>query len=166
MSKNKAISFDSIVNDILDNPEFLNLKKEVHHGISRYEHSLSVARKTYNISRKMKKTDYVKATRAALLHDFFKNCEVSEYNAIKRYKIHPSLAYEHSSKYYNLSELEKDAILSHMFPWNLKLPKYKESWIVTIADKIVATKEGFAMKLAFPMSVFILFVINMIIVSK
>ena len=86
--------------------------------------------------------------------------------AIKRYKIHPYIAYENSSKYYNLSEIEKDAIISHMFPWNLKMPKYKEGWIVTIADKLVATKEGYSTKLALPVSIFILFIFNMIIVSR
>ena len=34
-----------------------------------------------------------------------------------------------------------NAILRHMFPLNIALPKYKESWIVTFADKTVAIKE-------------------------
>lgn len=32
-------------------------------------------------------------------------------------------------------------ILSHMFPLMPILPKYKESWILFLADKICATKE-------------------------
>ena len=32
-------------------------------------------------------------------------------------------------------------IYTHMFPMNLRIPKYKESMILCMADKIVATKE-------------------------
>lgn len=166
MSKNTKIDFNSIVNDILDNEEFKKLNKEIHHGISRYDHSVKVAKKTYNFCKNFKKLDYIGATRAALLHDFFTNKEMKDLSAIKRYKTHPSLAVENSSKYYILSDMEKDAILSHMFPWNLKAPKYKESWVVTLADKIVSIKEGYSTKFVLPISIFILFLFNVIMVSR
>lgn len=31
----------------------------------------------------------------------------------------------------------EDIILKHMFPLNIRLPKYKETWIVTLIDKNV-----------------------------
>ena len=39
-------------------------------------------------------------------------------------------------------DIEKNMILTHMFPLNLKLPKYKESIILCFADKICASKEA------------------------
>ncbi len=166
MSKKSYIKFDDIVEDILKNQEFCSLNKEIHHGISRYEHSVKVAKKTYNICKRLKKLDYVGATRAALLHDFFKNDEISNLKAVERYKIHPYIALNNSKKYYNLNNMQIDAIVSHMFPWNLKIPKYKESWVVTIADKAVSIKEGCSTKFVLPISIFFLFIFNTIIVSR
>ena len=69
MSLKQTYEFDQIVNDITNHERFLDLKHELHHGISRYEHSLRVAKVTYQISKKLH-LDYERATRAALLHDF------------------------------------------------------------------------------------------------
>ena len=38
-------------------------------------------------------------------------------------------------------DIEKDIIVKHMFPLNIKLPRYRESYIVTIADKICSSYE-------------------------
>ena len=37
--------------------------------------------------------------------------------------------------------IERDIIKKHMFPLNIAFPKYKESLIVCIADKIIALYE-------------------------
>ena len=37
--------------------------------------------------------------------------------------------------------MEKDIISTHMFPVNLRIPKYFESWIVDLVDDIVAVYE-------------------------
>ena len=62
--------FQDISENIINDINYINLNKEDHHGINRYDHSLRVARKTYKICKKFK-LNYVSATRAALLHDFF-----------------------------------------------------------------------------------------------
>ena len=43
-------------------------------------------------------------------------------------------------KYFNqyLNVEIEDAILRHMFPLNIKPPKYKIGWVVTLADKMVS----------------------------
>ena len=45
-----------------------------------------------------------------------------------------------------LSEIERDIIEKHMFPVNIKPPRHKESYIVTIADKICALREVITFK--------------------
>ena len=55
MTVNKEVEFNNIVNDILKKDEFIELKYEIHHGISRLQHSLSVAKLTYTISSKIMK---------------------------------------------------------------------------------------------------------------
>ena len=66
--------FASIAEEIINSDKYQSLKDENHHGLSRYDHSLRVARNTYRLSKKMK-LDYVSATRGALLHDYFTNEE-------------------------------------------------------------------------------------------
>ena len=46
-----------------------------------------------------------------------------------------------SEKYINLNDHQKDAILKHMFPLYPIPPKHIEGWLITIADKIIATQE-------------------------
>ena len=58
---------------------------------------------------------------------------------------HPRTALENACKYFNLNEIEKDIIEKHMWPLTLrKVPKYKESVVVTMVDKYCSTKETFS----------------------
>ena len=54
---------------------------------------------------------------------------------------HPGYALENASKYYNLTELEKDIITTHMFPVTFTPPKYLESWIVDLIDDVAGIYE-------------------------
>ena len=165
MSIKSKGDFEQITKDILENKEFKDLDKEMHHGISRYEHSINVAIVTYKISRFFN-LNTNEATRAALLHDFFKNEDVKHYNSIKKYRFHPYLAYQNSKKYFEVTDKEKDAIMCHMFPWTLKLPSSGEGWIVTMADKIVAAKEWYNFKFTVTVTILILFLFNIITIQK
>ena len=59
-----------IVSYILNNEEFLKLKKCEHHGISRFDHSLKVSYKAYKFAKK-NNLDYKAVAVGGLLHDFF-----------------------------------------------------------------------------------------------
>ena len=74
--------FKTICKDILELNEFNKLKDVSHHGISRYNHSMRVSYYTYLITKKLH-LNYKKATRAALLHDFFTD-EVKDYGGVRR----------------------------------------------------------------------------------
>ena len=56
---------------------------------------------------------------------------------------HPRTAYENASKLFDLNEKEKDIILKHMWPVTVALPKYKESYILTLVDKYCALNESY-----------------------
>ena len=131
--------FLEIVQPILDLEEFNNTKFQRHHGITRYDHSMNVAYITYVVTKNLK-LNYKEATFAALIHDFF-NDEVKDENGYKRLVDHPKHALKNAMRYFELTDLQKDIIAKHMFPVTLTPPKYKESVLVTIADKISATKE-------------------------
>ena len=131
--------FNEIISDILENKEFNELKKCKHHGITRFDHCMNVAYFTYKLTRKTNK-NYKEVTRAAILHDFFTN-EVENMMPLKKYTDHPKFALENSKKYFKLNELQEDIILSHMFPVGLRVPKYKESWLVDFVDDVSAIYE-------------------------
>jgi uncharacterized protein len=131
--------FKTICKDILELNEFNKLKDVSHHGISRYNHSMRVSYYTYLITKKLH-LNYKKATRAALLHDFFTD-EVKDYGGVRRLRRHPLCALENAKKYFDISLLEEDIITKHMFPVTFTPPKYLESWIVDIVDDVVSIYE-------------------------
>lgn len=156
--------FNLIINDILNCDEFLKLKDIVHHGHNRFDHSMRVAYRSYKISKKMK-LDYYKTTRAALLHDFFfeENVETGVKNRIKNLLNHPKYACNNACKYFELSDMEKDIISTHMFPIGLKTPRYLESWLVDIVDDAVSVCErgrGLSSQLSIASSFIITFILN------
>lgn len=161
--KKTKLEFERITQDILYHPEFIKLKGELHHGISRYEHSVRVAKTSYNLSKAMK-LNYKEITRAALLHDFFFDEELKEYNKRKTLVEHPKKAKENAKRYFVLNERQENAIESHMFPLMGCIPKYKESIIVGIADKLVATHEMYRYKAVLQLGILMIFFFNMMAV--
>ena len=131
--------FYSIIEDILDNDKFKELKLIRHHGITRFNHSLRVSYYTFLITKKLK-LNYAQATRAALLHDFFFD-ELKDEKMKVSLKKHPEIALENSRKYFEISDLQADIIVKHMFPITKELPKYKESVIVDIIDDVSSVYE-------------------------
>ncbi len=165
MSLKESYEFDSIINDITNHEKFLMLKQELHHGINRYEHSIRVAKMTYKISKKMN-LDYERATRAALLHDFYLNEETKSMRPSKTLRVHPSLACFNAKENFDIDQKQENIIKSHMFPLSFSIPKYKESWIVTLSDKLVATHEMYRYKASLMMGIYIIFLFNMITIQK
>ena len=160
MTKNKE--FDLLVKDITDNKEFAKLDTELHHGITRYQHSMRVAKYTYKISKFLHMKSSKDTTRAALLHDFYLNKDLEGQSSPRRLQTHPKAALNNSLKYYELTEVQQDIIKTHMFPCNLDIPKYKESWLVSMVDKLVSTYEMIAFKAPLYMGIYLIFLFELI----
>lgn len=131
--------FELITKDISINSEFMKLNNCVHHGISRLDHSYRVAYYSYKIM-KFLKLNYVDGTRAALLHDFFID-DVVDLGSIDRLRKHPICALENAKKYFDISPLQEDIIVKHMFPVTIRPPKYLESIIVDLVDDVASIYE-------------------------
>ena len=120
--------------------DYQKLKSIQRHSFTNtYDHSIRVALLTGKIADKLN-ADKERAIKAALLHDF---CTV-DYNKENNHDglyifYHTKEAVENSKKW-NLSKVEEDAILSHMFPIG-KMPTSKIGWSITVADKAVAVYE-------------------------
>ncbi len=162
MTKKKTEEFNLFIQDILDNKEFNKLNKELHHGITRYEHSLRVAKYSYKIAKLFNMKHTEETTRAALLHDFYLDKNLEGQNSARRLQTHPEMALENSLKYYELNELQQDIIKSHMFPCNLTIPKHKESWLVSMVDKTVGAYEMLRYKTALYAGIYLIFIFQLI----
>lgn len=142
--KNKIENDDEyymLINHILNNQEFQKIGECVHHGTTRLDHSLKVSYYSYKIAKKLK-FDYESTARGGLMHDFFYNEHGGmTKDGIKSTFTHNKVALYNSEKYFGLNYKEKDIIEKHMFPINIKMPRYKESFIVCIVDKAVAFNE-------------------------
>lgn len=165
MQNSKDISFDNIAEDIIKTDKFNQLKKESHHGLTRYIHVMRVSKFTYKIT-KFLHMDYVSATRAALLHDYYTSNDFDNITELKKLNIHPMIASKNASLDFKLNEIEKNAIEAHMFPMGKTLPKYKESWVLTAVDKTVATYEQSKYKWKNAIAVYMIFIMNMIMFGQ
>jgi len=145
----KDREYKKIVKDIFRNVEFKKLYNIEHHGISRMEHSIKISYYFYKIAKKLG-MDYVSVARGGLLHDFF--LDGDERNGKEKFLdtfTHPKRALDTSMEYFNVNDIEKNIIVSHMFPIYISIPKYKESFLVNLVDKVIGCKEllrGFACK--------------------
>ena len=163
---NEDSEYKYLIDDIMNNTEFNELSNIAHHGETRMEHSIRVSYYSYKIA-KFLKLDYKQTARAGLLHDFYLD-RTKDYkrvkDKIKLYSVgHPKNAVENASRFFDLSDKEKDIIRTHMFPLDFKIPKYLESWVVNIVDTCVSSYEftkKFSYQLSTVLNVWLLMFIN------
>ena len=137
---------NTFADDILNNEKVLSQKKFMQHGkTSVYEHCYKVTCEALRLSDKYKiNVDKRTLIRGCLLHDYFL------YDWHENDKSHRLHGFHHARKALNnakrdfeLNKIEENMIFTHMFPLNLRIPKYKESILLCLADKKCAFKETF-----------------------
>lgn len=158
----------SIVQNILDNKEYMKLAEIGHHNTTRLDHCMKVSYYSYKIAKIMK-LNYQEVARAGLLHDFFIDRTVYHEKIKDKVKLytyeHPKQAVINAKKYFDLTSVEEDIIRTHMFPVDIKIPKYAESWVVSLVDKVLGTFEfgkKASHKLSYAVNLYLLFLINMV----
>lgn len=133
----------NIVNDLIINDMVLkmNLYRQ-HFNVSCFDHCLYVSYNSYLICKKYH-LDYKSVARAGLLHDLFLYDWRKRENGRKGLHAftHGKTALENALKITNLNNREKDIIKNHMWPVTLKVPKYKETFVITYVDKRIAIAE-------------------------
>lgn len=137
--------------DILLDPKAQQMKNFTQHGkTSVFEHCVSVAKFSLLMAHYLEKTLRIKVdrdslVRAALLHDYFlydwHDKTVPGHN-IHGFT-HPRTACRNADRDFGLNNIEKDIISKHMFPLTIVPPRYRESVLVTLADKWCALCETF-----------------------
>ena len=137
-------AYREALDEMLRDPELQKMKQYYQHGGNTYAHSVQVAEAALKLARilpfHVKEKDLA---RGAMLHDFYLyGTNDMTFTAYQHGTRHPRISYENASRIYNLTDTEKDIILSHMWPLNFtRPPRCRESVVVTLADKYCATRE-------------------------
>ena len=89
------------------------------------------------------KVDKRSLVRGALLHDYFLYDWHDDDPSHRLHGFtHAERALKNASNDFALNDIEKDMIYCHMFPLNIsRVPRYNESLILCVADKISALKK-------------------------
>lgn len=143
--------------DILAHPRFQQLRTFCHHGLdnSVYDHSVAVAEAACQIARLMRlsESETTSVVRAALLHDFFGydwhgerfRRYLSHFSGVHRIAhmhgfIHGHIAADRASIPSVCPSGSAKPLHGICFRW-AAMPRTRIAWIVTVADKAVASKE-------------------------
>ena len=137
--------------DIILSPEAQVMKDFIQHGETTvFEHCVAVAKYSLLIAYFLERTlkidiDKDSLVRGALLHDYFLyDWHVKGQARGLHGFTHPAVAKANACRDFDLNDVEKDIISKHMFPLTPFLPRYRESFIVSLADKWCATAETFS----------------------
>jgi uncharacterized protein len=130
--------------DILDSN---GMKREAgftqHGAVSCYDHSVAVACESLKLALRLwLKVDVRAMVRGALLHDYFLY-DWHDPDICPRFHgfTHAKAALENAERDFDLTDAEREIIKKHMFPLNPRPPRSRESLLVTLADKICASRE-------------------------
>lgn len=139
--------FRQVFTETYRNSRLAETKKFVQHGsTSVFEHSLSVAYNSYRLAKflhiKVHERDLI---RGALLHDYFLYDWHDKDHAAHRLHgfTHPSRSYDNACRDFELTDIERNLIVRHMFPLTVVPPVCREAWIVCLIDKVCSVSETF-----------------------
>lgn len=134
--------YAACVADLLESDSVNAMRDIRHHFFTTcYDHSLFVSYVAFRLARRWG-LDYMAAARAGLLHDLYlyDPRDKTQYEGNQCFA-HPVAALKNAQALTELSEREANAILTHMWPLAKKMPRYREAFVVNLADKICATLE-------------------------
>lgn len=120
-----------------------------HGAVTTFAHSIRVACLAVWLADRLHlwhRVDLHALIRSALLHDYFLYDWHDWDNGTHRLHgfTHGHTALRNAARDFDLNHIERDAIAKHMFPMTPVPPKYIEGYLVTMADKISATRETFS----------------------
>lgn len=127
------------IREVLIHPVVRQMRSYRHHGSTDcYQHCMNVAYYSYLFCSLMR-WDARAAARAGMLHDLY----LYDWHTYARETgehfhglTHPKRALHNAELYFELTDREKDIIRKHMWPITVALPKYREAYVVMVADKI------------------------------
>lgn len=137
-----SILFNSCIADLLSSPTVQSMHQYTQHSVvSTLEHCLFVSYVSFLVCRFLQWNFYV-AARGGLLHDLFLYDWHDESSRGRLHGFtHPKKALRNANDLFKLNPMEQDIILKHMWPLTIRPPKYRESFVVCMADKFCCIAE-------------------------
>jgi len=129
-------NFEQIIGELVQSQIILSMDQFIQHShVTCLEHSMHVSYSSYRVCKYLG-LDYKSAARGGLLHDFFLyDWHMKNHRKGLHGFTHPQVALKNATEFFNLNDTEKDIIEKHMWPLTIRLPKSKESLVVSIVDK-------------------------------
>lgn len=155
ITNNKTLYYN-ILHSLKTDPAIARLENyHQHKGTTTLQHCWNVAIYSFHLAEKLNwKIDESALARGAMLHDYYlytveeeqKKTGMSDY---QHGRMHPQIALENAGKKFVLTEKEKNLIRSHMWPLTFThIPRSREAWLVSMADKYCAVREFYGTKKA------------------
>lgn len=138
--------FLALLKELCQDSKILESEQYMQHGnTSVLMHSILVAYFSYRLANKFHiPVDEKSLIRGALLHDYFLyDWHVKDSSHRLHGFTHPHTALRNATRDFDLNQIEKDIIVKHMFPLTFPFPRYKESIIVCVVDKLCSFYETF-----------------------
>jgi uncharacterized protein len=143
--KNDEARFFRALEELTEDPRVRLLKKyRQHRGNTTFRHCRSVAESSFRMAQRLGwRIDEAALARGAMLHDYhLYTRQERKINFLRHAFAHPKTACRNAERIFPLSGKEKNIIKSHMWPLTpLALPRSKEAFLVTLADKLCAFRE-------------------------
>ena len=132
------------VADLIDTEVVRSMEQFHHHGhTSCFQHCVNVSYYNYVFARFLG-LDERAAARGGLLHDLFLydwHEYVKEPGQQMHGWTHPATALKNAREHFELTPVEENMILRHMFPLTPIPPKCREAWLITFTDKFCGAWE-------------------------
>lgn len=135
-------AYVSCVRDLLLAPQVQSMRALPHHpGVNCFEHSIFVSYVAFRLARRWG-LDGRSCARCGLLHDLYlyRWNDQTAHPGLQCFD-HPVFALRNASALTPLTAKERNIILAHMWPLAFHLPRSREAWVVSLADKLCATAE-------------------------
>jgi uncharacterized protein len=137
--------FTDTARPLLELPEVAKLSQYNHHrGKTRLAHVKEVAYLSFRWGKRLS-LDCDAIVRGALLHDLFYYDWLHEGPRFHGFR-HHNIALNNAREITLLTEKEADIIKKHMWPLTVVPPRYMESRVVSLVDKIFSARDYFCVK--------------------
>lgn len=148
MTETEKTYFTQCAAEILSSKTVQEMKQYPQHGSTNALcHMVAVAWYAYRTAIRLQhryglRFDLRSLIRGALLHDLFLYDWHDPNNGHKLHGFsHPYTALRNAERYFFLNRRERDVIVRHMFPFTPIPPRYRESILVSYADKVCSARE-------------------------
>lgn len=135
---------EEIYQRYLHEPKLEPMKKiPNHNGSNIFLHTFRVTKLAMKKALRRKEVNLKDLLMGCILHDYYLYDWRIEKGRLKGHgKKHPCISIENADRDFGINDATKKIIESHMWPINFKVfPATKEARLLSIADKIVATRE-------------------------